>query len=421
MVPMSIVIGTASIICVLIWFQFYNIISYTLNLVPCGWWESQRCRWNDICKDELKIYVYDMPASLNYQIAAEHPYCEEEPFGTEIFIHQAILNSPYHTKDPNEAHLFYVPVYAACLVYRNFKLFAEYRALVKKSLDYVRGSFPYFDRSNGRDHVWAFVHDFGSCLSWHDTAFNGIYYKQLRNSIFISHLGDLNIDCFATHKDIVIPPMTSDESIYQHGGGGAGSSAARTTFVYFRGTVHWTHGHDIPELGISKGKDATYSNGVRDTIVSLYGNDTLFSLNEGSSESYVHEVQRSVFCLCPRGFATWSRRLFDSIMLGCIPVIIADGIELPFEHILDYSKFTLKVLERDIRELKEILVSVSAETIASKQRELRRVWKMFSYQRPTENGDAFDAILQQLTIKARPRTAAAYAEWHDLARDTQLV
>jgi len=31
-------------------------------------------------------------------------------------------------------------------------------------------------------------------------------------------------------------------------------------------------------------------------------------------------------------------------MLGCIPVIIADGIELPFEAQLDYSKFTVKVL-----------------------------------------------------------------------------
>lgn len=30
-------------------------------------------------------------------------------------------------------------------------------------------------------------------------------------------------------------------------------------------------------------------------------------------------------------------------MLGCIPVIIADNIELPFESVIDYRSFTVKV------------------------------------------------------------------------------
>lgn len=32
--------------------------------------------------------------------------------------------------------------------------------------------------------------------------------------------------------------------------------------------------------------------------------------------------------------------------IRCIPVIIADGIVLPFESMLDYSTFTVKVTSR---------------------------------------------------------------------------
>ena len=43
-------------------------------------------------------------------------------------------------------------------------------------------------------------------------------------------------------------------------------------------------------------------------------------------------------------------------MMGCIPVIIADNIELPFEQFLDYRSFTVKIAEEDVARLKEILM-----------------------------------------------------------------
>ena len=42
--------------------------------------------------------------------------------------------------------------------------------------------------------------------------------------------------------------------------------------------------------------------------------------------------------------------------MGCIPVIIADNIELPFEQFLDYRSFTVKIAEEDVARLKEILM-----------------------------------------------------------------
>lgn len=47
---------------------------------------------------------------------------------------------------------------------------------------------------------------------------------------------------------------------------------------------------------------------------------------------------RSLFCLCPAGDTPSSARLFDAIVSGCIPVIVSDELEFPFEGILDYKK-----------------------------------------------------------------------------------
>lgn len=49
-------------------------------------------------------------------------------------------------------------------------------------------------------------------------------------------------------------------------------------------------------------------------------------------------MRKSLFCLSPAGDTPSSARLFDAIVSGCIPVIISDELELPFEGILDYRE-----------------------------------------------------------------------------------
>lgn len=64
-----------------------------------------------------------------------------------------------------------------------------------------------------------------------------------------------------------------------------------------------------------------------------------------SSLSILFEVEvlllwddRSVFCLSPAGDTPSSARLFDAILSGCIPVVVSDQLELPFEGILDHKE-----------------------------------------------------------------------------------
>ncbi|CAE7896464.1 unnamed protein product [Symbiodinium sp. KB8] len=50
----------------------------------------------------------------------------------------------------------------------------------------------------------------------------------------------------------------------------------------------------------------------------------------------------SRFCFVPRGKSGWSLRFFEVLFAGCIPVMISDKWELPFEDFLDVTRFVIK-------------------------------------------------------------------------------
>ncbi|CAI5533445.1 unnamed protein product, partial [Closterium sp. Naga37s-1] len=52
-------------------------------------------------------------------------------------------------------------------------------------------------------------------------------------------------------------------------------------------------------------------------------------------------MRQAKYCLVPRGDTSSSCRLFDAILSGCIPVIISDALDPPFEDVIDYSAFSL--------------------------------------------------------------------------------
>jgi putative beta-1,4-xylosyltransferase IRX10 len=362
----------------------------------------------------FKIYVYELPLWANVLIRKRNPWCNNGVFSSEIYVHKQLLDNVHgvRTWDPEQADFFFIPVYATCLVYRSFSQFPKYRFLIEEVLRYIINEMPYWKRTQGRDHIWPFVHDFGGCLSWLDNT-DHIYFKELRNSIFLSHLGDLNMGCFSTYKDIVIPPLMKDSRLWNEGKGDKSINLKnKSIFAHFRGTVNWYHDVGHYALKIKGGFSPHYSNGVRQYLLRTYKSDPMMKIYEGPSKNYLEEVKSSLFCLCPRGFAPWSRRFFDSVALGCIPVIIADNIELPFEEFIDYRKFTVKVMESDISNLKSILLSIPKQRIVKMLKELRKSWIHFTYQQPkSKKEDAFALILRKLARKVQVYKPSGGSNW----------
>ena len=55
---------------------------------------------------------------------------------------------------------------------------------------------------------------------------------------------------------------------------------------------------------------------------------------------YSRDLSSSDFCIVPPGGDGWSSRVDDAVRHGCIPVIIMDGVLMPFEGVLDYASFS---------------------------------------------------------------------------------
>lgn len=65
-------------------------------------------------------------------------------------------------------------------------------------------------------------------------------------------------------------------------------------------------------------------------------------------ECYHREMSRANFCLCPLGWTPWTLRFYQAVMTRCIPVVVANDIEFPWENEIDYSRFAIKVPEAKV-------------------------------------------------------------------------
>jgi hypothetical protein len=74
------------------------------------------------------------------------------------------------------------------------------------------------------------------------------------------------------------------------------------------------------------------------------------------SEEYSNLIQQSNFVLCPRGNGTTSIRLFETMKLGKVPVIISDNWVPPIGP--DWDQFSIRVKENNISEIPNLLEKI---------------------------------------------------------------
>jgi len=198
---------------------------------------------------------------------------------------------------------------------------------------------------------------------------------------------------FKVHKDVSLPQTLVRGHLPHLGLPKILDHAPRPFLAFFAGQMHGP---------------------VRPVLVKFWtGKDPLMRIYEvlpksvAMNMSYTQHMQSSKFCLCVKGFEVNSPRLVESILNGCVPVIISDNFVLPFSNVLDWNKFSITVLEKDIPNLKKILSAVPNATYHAMQGRLKHVRRHFVWLDPLsnalENYDIFHMILHSIWTE-RPKT-----------------
>jgi hypothetical protein len=116
---------------------------------------------------------------------------------------------------------------------------------------------------------------------------------------------------------------------------------------------------------------------IRDTSVPASGNKPAFLMVDyqlDDKAKYGQIISKSKFVLCPRGYASSTWRLFETMKAGRVPVIISDQWVAPEGP--QWETFSLRIKEKEIAAIPELLESceMQAEMMAQRARQAWDEW-----------------------------------------------
>ncbi|KAK4368437.1 hypothetical protein RND71_012229 [Anisodus tanguticus] len=245
-------------------------------------------------------------------------------------------------------------------------------------VDFLQKS-KYWKRSAGRDHVIPMQHP---------NAFKH-YREKVNAAIFVvADFGRPSPAVSNLRKDVVAPYGHVVESF--EADNLSDPYVSRTTLLFFRGRT------DRKAEGKDRKRLEKILSGQKDVV---------FEANEYSEEGVdasTKGMRSSKFCLDPAGDTPSSCRLFDAIVSHCVPVIVSDKIELPFEDDIDYIKFSIFFSREEAKKegyILDQLRSISKTKWVEMWRYLKNITHHFEYQYPPKKGDAVNMIWRQVKHK----------------------
>lgn len=250
----------------------------------------------------------------------------------EYFLHVQLLKSFRKTDDPSKASIFFVntaPVISAnvnkCNGMTHYERQQMWTQIIKNS--------PYF-QERPLDH--AFV-----CQSWRCFGYVQHMIKPVVSKMrYLIHERNerwIGVQGYDMNNTVVIPYVAHDriKPFNQL----PPTDPYRKYRVTFYGSL--TRRTRLRSI-IEKGLKGVHVNGVSPTDVHQ---DEIHNvpLDPKEYDEYGQVMRDSTFCLIPEGDTPSSRRLFDAMMSGCIPVFITWGYERPFENLIPYDDFSIRI------------------------------------------------------------------------------
>ncbi|KAF7121221.1 hypothetical protein RHSIM_Rhsim13G0128900 [Rhododendron simsii] len=286
--------------------------------------------------------------------------------------------------DPEQADLFYVPFFSSLSLVVNpirpatvktteeGHVYYNDEEMQEGLIEWLEEHW-YWKRNNGWDHVFV-------CQD--PNALYKVVERVKSGVLLVSDFGRLGRDQASLVKDVILPYSHRIKTFV-----GDVGVESRNSLLFFMGNRYRKEG----------GK-------VRDLLFQILENEEGVIIKHGtqsreSRRAASQGMHTSKFCLHPAGDTPSACRLFDAIVSLCVPVIVSDYVELPFEDVIDYRKIAVFVDTNSAVKpgyLSKLLRRVSTERILEFQRELKKVKRYFEYEDP--NGTV-NEIWRQVSLK----------------------
>lgn len=284
---------------------------------------------------EARVFVYELPDALEAAVLADRRG-DWEQYNSDIWIRETMRTSSRRVTDPAEADLFFIPALPTRYLHSRFRDIGfepagrESAEYVRQVIQHVSTAWPYWNRTNGRDHFMTLAHDRGRCLHFPPIG------KAVVNDMFVlQHHGDLchhlgvkdhfEMSCYEPDRDILLPSFVNASAI-------APAGRLRPIKVLYRFSQH----DNKPEYHGVK---------VRNRLFDLYevdpppGADWRFRTVDETLE----DMAQSVFCIMPPGTVAHTSRYWRGIQRGCVPVSFLRAYDLAFQDTIDYSLFSVNI------------------------------------------------------------------------------
>ncbi|KAF9916125.1 hypothetical protein BX616_004562 [Lobosporangium transversale] len=371
--------------------------------------------------DNIKMGEFQMTLSLKEgKMSTSSPSSMESFYRSEQILLEQLrdktssIYKSYVTENPEEADFFFIPFQGAkyltdCWNSKGIKAGAGAiqeqedcdvdRKYAEQMMDYIQKDNPYWNRSQGRDHIMI-----------HPMEKASLYYKRtsdrMQNAIFLTTVGDKRTDPFINGRrfrrygDIVIPASTA---LLNQGGKGsmAGAGVNPADHLTADGFSKTGAKRDILMIfgGDYENVNPTddYSGGIRSLLFNGLDQqpDYSFSSRGWSSSEYINLLKRSRYGFAPQGGTTLDTpQIWDYIAFGVVPVVVADGIIEPFEDDMDWDSFIVRIPREEAHRVDLILRSISEQEYEQKR---KMVWEHGRQALLTE--DAWHLIVRALCRK----------------------
>ncbi|CAH2067267.1 unnamed protein product [Thlaspi arvense] len=397
-----------------------------------------------LTRDVLKVFMYDLPSEFHFGILNWHSKGSEiwpdvktissvpsypgglnRQHSVEYWLTLDLLASEIpeikrpcratRVKNSVEADIVFVPFFSSLSYNRKSKLRGNEttsvdRLLQERLVEFLK-SREEWKRFDGRDHLIVAHHP------------NSLLYARnsLGSAMFVlSDFGRYTSSIANLEKDVIAPYIHVVKSISNNE---SAPFENRPVLAYFQGAIYRK---DVSAFFrvlksfvcvaismmllslISTNSNVSLQGGtIRQELYNLLKDEKdvhfAFGTVKGNGTKQTGKgMASSKFCLNIAGDTPSSNRLFDSIVSHCVPVIISDQIELPFEDTIDYSGFSVFVHSSEAVKkgfLVNLLRGITEDQWKKKCERLKEVVRYFEYQFPSQHGDSVDMIWSAVSHK----------------------